>query len=66
MSLVFDAISLTVGVSVADAILGIRGDSRDLSGSNNNKSVYATVRRYTLAAENAESDGTYIFLRQSL
>jgi ATPase subunit of ABC transporter with duplicated ATPase domains len=50
---------LVPDVSVADALLGIRGDERDATGSNNNKSVYATVRRFRLAAELAESNRTY-------
>jgi hypothetical protein len=49
-------------VTVADALLGIRGDERDVTGSNNNKSVYATVRRFRLAAEMAESNRTYSIL----
>jgi ABC-type transport system involved in cytochrome bd biosynthesis fused ATPase/permease subunit len=64
---------LYTDVTVADALLGIRGtidESSDVtsnSNSNNNnsnnndpksKSVYATVRRYRLAAENVASDRT--------
>jgi ATP-binding cassette subfamily F protein uup len=40
-------------VTVADALLGIRGDSDDATGGNN---VYAAVRRFRLAVENAEND----------
>jgi ABC-type transport system involved in cytochrome bd biosynthesis fused ATPase/permease subunit len=59
---------LYADVTVADALLGIRGTISTGGGidevyDNNNdkksKSVYAIVRRYKLAAENVDSDRTF-------
>jgi ATP-binding cassette subfamily F protein uup len=45
---------MSADATVADALLGIRG--ADESGSDNDKSVYATVRRYRRAVVNSETD----------
>jgi ABC-type transport system involved in cytochrome bd biosynthesis fused ATPase/permease subunit len=46
-------------VTVADALLGVVGsisEEATMNDNKNDKSVYATVRRYRIAAENVESD----------
>lgn len=45
---------LSADLTVADAILGMRGPEED----EGNKSVYAMVRRYVLASQRAEEDPT--------
>ena len=60
---------LYADVTVADALLGIRGttgsgnddvyDNNTNSNDKKSKSIYAIVRRYKLAAENVDSDRTF-------
>ena len=50
-------------VTVADALLGMSGDDMGTEWitNRNDKSVYATVRRYRHASENVDSDREYCF-----
>ncbi len=42
--------------TVADALLGVQGGGRTSNNNSNNKSVYAAVRRYRLAALHAHEN----------
>lgn len=47
------------GITVLDALLGEAGAARS-AGSRADRSVYATVRRYRRAAQNVETDRTFL------